>query len=335
MAPKKYKCNQCNKTHKKPIDEQCPSVLHNDSIEINSHDHQQQSDVSSQILAELQKLNGRIATVEEKVQNNAQKLSNVIPQVYNTPVTQHQLVGEASNGRSRHSSAADLSVHSQDIVVTSLNSLQTSKRIQAEVDERLRHLAHLSTEQGKLKSQREGSENIYIKKQIPWPQNHILGGQSRPCHMTVCHGVNGWQVLPPLQERSQTWTRKMRCWNIWLISWRMPTIFRRHPPRAVMQCYSVKWRKGKYNGQTLIKSTELDGHMPSDSLSKMLKILRKNLTAERYMPAQSWHESGSNFYKHICSVCASQGKEYRHAAKDCCVSRPKNEAGIAKLQCQT
>ena len=47
MAPKKYKCNQCNKTHEKPIDEQCPSVLHNDTIESGSHDHQQQNDVSS------------------------------------------------------------------------------------------------------------------------------------------------------------------------------------------------------------------------------------------------------------------------------------------------
>ena len=156
MAPRKYKCNQCNKTHKKPIDEQCPSVSHNDSIESNSHDHQQQSDVSSQILVELQKLNGRIATVEENVQNNAHKLSNVVPQVYNTPVTQHQLVGEVSSGISRHSSAAELSVHSQDVVVPSLNSLQTSQRIQAEVDESLHPLAHLSTEQGKLKSQRGG-----------------------------------------------------------------------------------------------------------------------------------------------------------------------------------
>ena len=117
-------------------------MVHNDI----NHDHQQHSDVSSQILAELQKLNGRIATVEEKVQTNTQKLSNVVPQVYNAPVTQHQLVGDASNVRSRHSSAADASVQSQDVVVPSLNSLHTSQRIQAEVDERLRHLAHLSME---------------------------------------------------------------------------------------------------------------------------------------------------------------------------------------------
>ena len=139
MAPQKYKCNQCNKTHKKPIDEQCLSLLHNDSIESVNSD--QSTDVNSQILAELQKLNGRIATVEQKVQSNAQKLSNVVPQGYNTPVAPSQLVGEATSVRSRHSSAAESSVRNQDVVVPLLNSLQTSQRIQAEVDERLHHLA--------------------------------------------------------------------------------------------------------------------------------------------------------------------------------------------------
>ena len=131
MAPKKYKCDHCNKTHKKPIEEQCPSMSHNDSTESVNSDHQQNSDVSSQILAEFQ--NGRI------VQTNTPKLSNVVPQVYNTPVTQYQFVGDASNVRSRHSSAAESSVRSQNVVVPSVNSLQTSQRIQAEVDQRLHH----------------------------------------------------------------------------------------------------------------------------------------------------------------------------------------------------
>ena len=96
-------------------------------------DQQQHSDFSSQILAELQNLIGRIVTVKQKVQTNAQKLSNVIPQVYNAPVAQNQ-VAETSNVRSRHSSSANSSVQSQDIVVPSLNTLQMSQRIQAEVD---------------------------------------------------------------------------------------------------------------------------------------------------------------------------------------------------------
>ena len=113
------------------------------------------------------------------MQTNAQKLSNVMPQAHNVPITQHQAAAEASNSRSRHSSSADASVQNQDVLILSLSSLQTSQRIQVEVDERLRHLAHLSTDQGKLKSQMGGGENIFVKKQVPCPQNHILGGQSK------------------------------------------------------------------------------------------------------------------------------------------------------------
>ena len=53
-----------------------------------------------------QNLNGKVAMVKEKVQANPQKLSNVVPQIIIIPVTQHQLVADTSNARSRHSSAA-------------------------------------------------------------------------------------------------------------------------------------------------------------------------------------------------------------------------------------
>ena len=42
------------------------------------------------------------------------------------------------------------------------------------------------------------------------------------------------------------------------------------------------------------------------------------------------HESDSKFYKHICSVCACQSKEYRHSAKDC---RSAHSKMSEALQC--
>ena len=285
-------------------------------------DQQQNHDISSQILAELHKLNGRIATVEEKVQTNAQKLSNVIPQAHNVPVTQHQVAAEASNKRSRHSSSAGASIQSQDVLIPSLSSLQTSQRIQAEVDERLRHLAHLSTDQGKLKSQRWGGENIFVKKQVPWPQNHILGGQSKARvsydGLSWCQWMAGFATI--VREESDLDTKN-----------------------AMLE-YLADLMEDAHDFSLPSKLIASEGHMPSVSLNKIRhKILRKK-TDSKGMPCKfyqkgTWqhktdHESGSNFYEHICSVCASQGKEYRHAAKDCRVSRSKNESGTAKLQCQ-
>ena len=344
MAPRKYKCNQCDKTHKKPINEQCPSLLHNDSMESVNGDQQQNSDVSSQILAELQKLNGRIATVEEKVQNNAQKLSNVVPQVYNAPVTQHQ-VADASNVRSRHSSVAGSSVQSQDVVVPSLQSLQTSQRIQAEVDERLRHLAHLSTDQGKLKSQRGGSDNIYVKKQIPWPQNHILGGQAKARvsydGLSWCQWMAGFATIAREESDLDTKTAMLEYLADLMedahdFSWASAK-----GSHAVLLCKmeegKIQWtdthkidRIRRAHAQRFTQPNSQSSQKKSDNKGMPCKFFQKGSCQHK-----TDHESGSNFYKHICSICASQGKEYRHAAKDCRVSRPKNESGTAKMQCQT
>ena len=34
-------------------------------------------------------------------------------------------------------------------------------------------------EAGKLKSQRGGSDTIFVKRQVPWPQNLVLGGNNK------------------------------------------------------------------------------------------------------------------------------------------------------------
>ena len=87
---------------------------------------QQSNHINSQILAELQKLNVRIARVEEKVPDNSERLSNVTPHVMNSSIVQHQLAPELVSIKSRHSSTADSSQQSHDLVVSTLNTLQAS-----------------------------------------------------------------------------------------------------------------------------------------------------------------------------------------------------------------
>ena len=48
--------------------------------------------------------------------------------------------------------------------------------MQEQVEDRIRELHNF---QGKYKSQRGGSEVVYCKSQVPWPQNYILGGNSK------------------------------------------------------------------------------------------------------------------------------------------------------------
>ena len=35
------------------------------------------------------------------------------------------------------------------------------------------------SQKGKCKSQHGGSETVFVKKEIPWPQNYILGGSTK------------------------------------------------------------------------------------------------------------------------------------------------------------
>ena len=62
-----------------------------------------------------------------------------------------------------------------DLVLPSMASLQSTNRIQSEVDARIKELQQIS-DKGKCKSQRGGSETVFVKHEVPWPQKVILGG---------------------------------------------------------------------------------------------------------------------------------------------------------------
>ena len=79
-----------------------------------------------------------------------------------------------SNIQTRRASTSDSSQLEQ-AVVPSVAALQGASHIQAEVDRRIRHLTDLN-EAGKLKSQRGGNDTVFVKRQVPWPQNFVLGG---------------------------------------------------------------------------------------------------------------------------------------------------------------
>ena len=130
-----------------------------------------------------------------------------------------------------------------------------------------------------MKSQRGSSENIYVKKQRPWPQNHILGGQAKARvsydGLSWCQWMAGFATIAKKESDLDTKNVMLE----YLADLMEDALDSGHQSRAVMPCYCVKWKKEKCNGQMLTKSTALDGHLPNDSLSKALKILRKNQTA--------------------------------------------------------
>ena len=160
--------------HKRPINSKCPFVSPQ-RVEFDSEDVtvpgvgsvSVQSDDSTalnvQILAELKTLGGRMTVMEDKMVRLEQ-----------------EEVEQRSNASGTQAAAAPTSDSSRlgQMVVPSVAALQGSYHIQAEVDRCIRHLTDLN-EAGKLKSQRVGNDTILVKRQIPWPQNFVLGGNNK------------------------------------------------------------------------------------------------------------------------------------------------------------
>ena len=66
------------------------------------------------------------------------------------------------------------------------------------MDARIKEL-QTSHDKGKLKSQRGGSKTVFIKKEVPWPQNYILGGatKSRVSYdsLSISQWVSGFAMI--------------------------------------------------------------------------------------------------------------------------------------------
>ena len=134
-----------------------------------------------QMLAELKNLGGRMSATEEKMARKEV-----------TEVTQSPQ--QASATASNSPSPAQLG----RMVVLTVAALQGSQHIQAEVDQRIRELVDLN-EAGKLKSQRGVNEIVWIKRQVPWPPNFVLGGnnKSRISYdaLNWCQWISGFATI--------------------------------------------------------------------------------------------------------------------------------------------
>ena len=154
--PKTFECNACGNKHQRPINSRCTRVMDSEPEDMGSVDSAGQSDINFQILNELKNLNGRMSAMEKRVEQVEK------PVLQSTPNT---------------TTSADLPTVEKvttDGVIPSLEVLRKSDSIQARVEDRIRELQSLHP-QGKFRSQRGGlNENFWCKKEVPWPQNHIL-----------------------------------------------------------------------------------------------------------------------------------------------------------------
>ena len=169
--PKVFPCSACNGQHKRPVGSKC-QFKSTDSLEVSTSITQSgpNSDNQSQeILMALNSVTSRLSSMEQRMDKTEER-----------PQGRFQQAPSTSSERA----TVDMVLHQEesdaenDAIIPSAHMLKGSQQIQEAVDQRLKELTTLN-EKGRFKSQRGGQEQIFVRRQVPWPQNYILAGTGK------------------------------------------------------------------------------------------------------------------------------------------------------------
>ena len=248
--PKVFKCSAFKGQHQRPTGAKCKyvnsinetedlnnSLTNSDSSSIRADAQSRDND----IINALQAVSLRLSAIEQRIERTEEKLEAAPAQTGPQSLPEKPLPNVSSNIWS-------IDQH-QDTVIPSIQTLQGSQMIQKQVDERLQQLSQLN-EKGTFKSQRGGTDIVWVKKQTPWPQNFILGVPVKiGLIMIALVCFNGCQDLPKLSKKNLTQPQKMPCWNICQTSWMTPKILGGIQPKLVTWYYYAAWKKEKLHGK--------------------------------------------------------------------------------------
>ena len=142
---KTFDCIKCGGHHVRPINRNCKI----------DKDKESPMDTNALILKELQSLSGRMTQMEDKVE--------ALGSTSSSPAKSHtsSFASQKSPTSSQRIRPA-IESPEQDLLLPTLNNLRQSRSIQEQVDTRIKELQGL--DKGKFKSQRGGSETIWVKK---------------------------------------------------------------------------------------------------------------------------------------------------------------------------
>ena len=306
---KTFDCIKCGGHHVRPINRNCKI----EKAKYNS------MDTNSQILMELKHLSGRMTQMEDKMQALGSTSSSPVRSQASSMSPQRSPAGSQKSTR--------IASPEQDLVLPSLTTLRQSRVIQQQVDTRIRELQGL--DKGKFKSQRGGSETIWVKKEVPWPQNHVLGGSSKNRmnydNLTLSQWVSGFATI--IRDESDLSVKNK------MLEYLSDIMEDSHDfgwasakgSHAILLCKMeegrITWEETNKIDRVRRAYAHRSTSQPQGAHSK--KVASKDNSAPcRYYQKNSCshkgdHETGGRLYLHICSHCYSQGKKLAHLHKDC------------------
>ena len=218
----------------------------------------------------------------------------------------------------------------EDLVLPTLATLRHSRSIQDHVDTRIRELQAVEKEKGKFKSQRGGSETIWVKNEIAWPHNFVLSGNTRNRvtydSLSLSQWVSGFATIIRDENDVEVKNRMLEYLSELMedshdFGWASAKV-----SHAVLLCRMeegrVTWKeihkidqvRRAYAHRSTSQSQTTSGNkkVGQNYSSNPCKYYQRNLCSHK-----GDHETGGRTYLHICSLCHAQGKNVPHSSKDC------------------
>ena len=287
----------------------------------------QSMDTNAQNLSELKNLSGRMSQMENRMDSLSSKSSpartssrsdSVQGSPANTPEVRTQVLKDSA------SSMED------DLVLPTLATLRQSRSIQDQVDTRIRELQAVDKEKGKFKSQRGGSETIWVKHVIAWPHNFVLSGNTKNRvtydSLSLSQWVSGFATIIRDESDVEVKNKMLEYLSQLMEDFHDFGWSSAKGSHAVLLCRMEEGRvtwKETHNIDRVRRAYAHRSTSQSQVPSGSKKVGQKDApTPCKYYQRNSCshkgdHETGGRTYLHICSMCHTQGKNASHSSKDC------------------
>ena len=220
----------------------------------------------------------------------------------------------------------------QDTSVNDLHSLRQDATLQIQVERRLQELAALNKTGTKVKSLRGGPVEVLVPNRVKWPHEYVLSGNSKERisydQLSIAQWVAGFGRIMK-EEKSSEIKDSMLDYLVSLFddandfSWDAAKA--RH---AVLLCRMEQGEIKDYSELEKIdriRRAHAQRHNhTSQSFQNANKTGQKNTKSMpcifynkgRYNQPKT-HETRGILYRHICSVCFTNGKAFNHSEVEC------------------
>ena len=311
---KTFDCNKCGGHHVRPINRNCK----------NTKDNEQPKDTNMQILNELKNLSGRMSVMENRMETFSATTSSPARSSYS------QKSSPSTQGGSTPLPKDSASSSDEDLVLPTLATLRQSRSIQEQVDTRIKELQAVDKDKGKFKSQRGGSETIWVKNEVAWPHNFVLSGNAKSRvtydNLSLSQWVSGFATIIKDEQDLETKNKMLEYLAEIMEDSHDFGFSAAKASHAVLLCRMEEGRIAWQETHKIDRVRRAYAHR-STSHGQNSNPKKKANTKDSGMPCRYFqksscshkndHDTNGRTYLHICSICHSQGKTAAHPSKDC------------------